>query len=181
MLRDTMADPAVQLTSTERWIAGWVHTELERERVRWNDASSMLELFALSLGPMALDPSYLRPDWFWTMWFRNLAEHRYSLDAGRTSLSGDTVDLARHCRDLARVHLAPEGMVGLFCELVETKRPVRHQPEVFRPLSTPAERLQLSAVIASAFNATDVGCVAAEERLLEQRSPLVSACSRKLR
>lgn len=180
MLRESLADPSVELTSTEMWIDGWVKTETERERLRWQDASTMLELLALSLGPTSLDPSHLRPGWFWSMWFRNLLEHRASLDTGRTTLSGDTIDLARHCRELARIHGAPDGMVELLANIAETDGPVRHQPEVFRPLTTPEERLQLSAVIASAYSISANGCVAAEERLLEQRPPLVNACSRQL-
>lgn len=178
MLADDFADPTVDLTSTETWLGQWVLTEIERDTLRWSDASTVLELLALSLGPISLDPTHLRPEPFWATWMQNLHEQRTRIDTGRTSISGDSVDLALHCMELARNHGAPDGMIELLDNIVTVPRPVRHQPEVFRPLSTPAERLQLSAILASAYSVGPNGCAAAEARLLEQRPPLLAACTR---
>jgi len=178
MLADDLADPLVELTPTETWIAEWVTLEIQRESQRWTDGSTVLELLALSLGPTSLDPTYLRPESFWSSWTQNLHEHRTRLDVGRTSLAGDSADLARHCHELAASHGAPEGMLALLSNIATVERPVHHQPEVFRPLSTPGERLQLSAILASAYSIGAGGCAAAEARLLEQRPPLLAECTR---
>lgn len=178
MLADDLADPSVQLTATELWIADWVDTEIGRDAVRWSDASTALELLALAIGPAALDPTYLRPESFWSAWTQNLHEQRTHIDTGRTWVSGDTTSLAAHCGELARNHGAPDGMIALLGNLETVARPIRHQPEVFRPLTTPAERLQLSAILASAYSIGANGCAAAEARLLEQRPPLLASCTR---
>ncbi len=178
MIAEDLADPSVQLTPTETWIADWVDLEIQRDAQRWADGSTVLELLALSLGPTSLDPSHLRPERFWSAWTQNLHEHRTRLDTGRTTVAGDSADLARHCRELAISHEAPEGMVELLNNVATATRTVRHQPEVFRPLTTPGERLQLSAMLASAYSIGARGCAAAEARLLEQRPPLLDHCSR---
>jgi len=178
MLADDLADPSVQLTPTETWIAEWVDIEIRRDHQRWADGSTVLELLALSLGPTSLDPTHLRPDSFWSAWTQNLHEHRTRLDTSRTTISGDSADLARHCCELATSHGAPDGMIALLSNVATVARPVRHQPEVFRPLTTPGERLQLSAILASAYSIGARGCAAAEARLLDQRPPLLDNCTR---
>ena len=178
MLAEDLADPSVLLTPTEKWIAEWVDLELYRDSQRWTDGSTVLELLALSLGPTSLDASHLRPETYWSAWTQNLHEHRTRLDTGRTTLAGDSVDLARHCGELAASHGAPDGLIALLSNIADGARPVRHQPEVFRPLSTPGERLQLSAILASAYSIGARNCAAAEARLLDQRPPLLEVCTR---
>lgn len=178
MLANDMADPASRLTPTETWVAEWVAIERARDAVRWGDASSMLELLALSLGPGSLDPTHLRPDDHWSDWTRNIHDHRRRINAGQSAPSGDTADLAHYCIDLANAHRAPHGLIELLDDIANTAAPVQHQPEVFRPLSTPAERLQLSVLIASAYTVQRRNCAAAEARLLNQRPPVIEACAR---
>lgn len=178
VLGSDMADPDARLSPTETWVTEWIATEHARDAARWDDASSVLELLALSLGPGSLDPSYLRPDDYWTDWIRNIHDHRTRMNARRSTPSGDTADLALHCIELARTHRAPHGLVELLTDIADIDHPVQHRPEVFRPLSTPGERLQLSALIASIYSVQRRDCAAAEARLLDQRPPLVEDCGR---
>ena len=101
---------------------------------------------------MSLDTSHLRPNSFWSAWERNLSDYRRRLVAGRATFAGDTADLASSCADLVLEHDGNVHVQQLLCEIADLDVPVIHQPDVFRPLTSPLERLQLSALLAAAYD-----------------------------
>lgn len=174
---------ADDLSFAEQWAQKWIEEELDRDTQRWDDASSILELLALSLGPMSLDPSHLRPNAFWLAWERNLQTYRARIEAGRTHFAGDTADLAFHCADLVLTHNGPVDMQVLLGDVAELGLEVQHQPDVFRPLTNPLERVQLSAMIAASYD-VNAGhdCQARNRSIYELAAPAApQSCSRRSR
>lgn len=161
---------APTLSSGERWMQTWIVDELERDVRRWGDASTILELLAVSLGPATPDADEgPRGRLFWNQWQRNFVHHRQRVESGAAVASHDTQDLVDHVIRLVVDHDGPQALLddlALFgCELGPPG-----PPSPFRPLSSTIERLQLSAILGSAYDDEPV-CTAAMSRLLEQRAP----------
>lgn len=162
---------AEALTGGDLWIHQWVAEELDREQHRWGDASTMLELLAISLGPASPDPSKgPRGRAFWTQWLANLENLATLLDTGAAATTPDTSELLSHCIVLVEDHNGPEAIVDLLTTALHTLGPVNRGPAPFRPLTSAIERLQLSAILAAAYD-DEPSCTAAMARLLEQRPP----------
>lgn len=162
---------APTLSSSEDWILSWVATEIEREEDRWTDASTLLELLAVSLGPASPDPSKgPRGRLFWNQWQRNLAYYRTLVGTGAAATTHDTSELAQHCARLVFDHDGPQAVLDDLAAIGKALGPVLAEPSPFRPLSAAVERLQLSAIMASSFDDEPV-CSAAMAKLLEQRPP----------
>lgn len=157
------------LAPSERWIGGWAERELKRDNVRWRDASSWLELLVLALTPMEGASEAHQPGRvFWSQWQQNTANLLEAMQGGSTVATGDTAELAEHCRMLIEAVEGPvqlaDGMAIIASLGAEPDSDVR----VFRPLATSIERLQLSSIIAASFDHGPV-CVATESRLFENR------------
>ncbi len=163
---------APQLTAGEQWMQEWVHAELDRESARWKDASTLLELLAVSLGPAGPDPSRPRGRLFWDQWRRNLAHHYTLTSTGASAASHDTGELCEHVIQLVIDHDGPQAMLDDLRALSHAVGPATVAPAPFRPLSSAIERLQLSAILASAYDDEPV-CSAAMARVLEQRAPML--------
>ena len=168
---DADLSTAPELAGGELWIQQWVADEVQREQHRWSDASTMLELLALSLGPAGADPRRgPRGRTFWAQWQTNLDYLHTLMSTGAAATTIDTADLLQHCIELVEQHNGPDAIVetlnGAACAL----GPIRHQPAPFRPLTSAIERLQLSALLAAAYD-DEPSCTAAMAKLLEQRPP----------
>ena len=159
------------LSGGEVWIQGWVTDEIEREQARWSDASTMLELLAVALGPASADPSRgPRGRMFWTQWERNVEHLCTLIGTGAAATTSDTAELLEHCIALVEKHYGPETIVDALTEASLTLGPINRGPAPFRPLTSAVERLQLSAILASAYD-DEPTCTAAMAKLLEQRPP----------
>ncbi len=161
---------ASTLSAGELWMQAWIVDELERDARRWSDASTMLELLAVSLGPATADPRHgPRGRLFWNQWQRNLVHHRQRVESGAAIASHDTQDLVDHVIHLVLEHDGPQALLDDLAMIGSALGP-SGAPSPFRPLSSPIERLQLSAILGSAYDDEPV-CTAAMSRLLEQRAP----------
>ena len=159
------------LAGGELWIQQWVAAEIDREQDRWSDASTMLELLAVALGPASDDPSMgPRGRMFWAQWQNNV-EHFVTLTgSGSAAATSDTAELLDHCIDLVQKHNGPEAIVDALTEVSIALGPINRRPAPFRPLTSAIERLQLSALLAAAYD-DEPACTAAMAKLLEQRPP----------
>lgn len=166
---DLLATPT--LAGGELWIQTWVASELEREQDRWGDASTMLELLAVSLGPASADPSRgPRGRMFWTQWQANLDNLAMLIGTGAAATTSDTAELLEHCIGLVQLHSGPEAIANTLTETAQSLGPINRGPTPFRPLSSAVERLQLSAILAAAYD-DEPSCTAAMAKLLELRPP----------
>ena len=162
---------ADELAGGEQWIREWTTEEIEREAGRWSDASSMLELLAVALGPATADASKgPRSRLFWTQWQQNLAHYLRQVETGAAAPSADTAELIAHCIDIIGQHNGPQAMIDDLVAAQGALGPVSRAPAPFRPLVSAVERLQLSAILAAAYDEEPV-CTAAMAKLLEQRPP----------
>jgi hypothetical protein len=162
---------AGELSGGELWIREWIDQEIGREAERWTDASSMLELLALALGPASADASAgPRGRLFWTQWQQNVAHYRQQVEVGAAAASADSEELLEHCITLVESHGGPLSVTDDLA-MAQVALGAASQPAaVFRPLTSAVERLQLSAILGSAYDDAPV-CTAAMARLLEQRPP----------
>jgi hypothetical protein len=162
---------APELAGSELWIQQWVATEIDREHSRWSDASTMLELLALALGPASADPSEEpRGRMFWAQWQNNVNHFVTLTGSGAAAAASDTAELLSHCIDLVQQHAGPETIVNALTEASLAIGPMNGRPAPFRPLTSAIERLQLSALLAAAYD-DEPACTAAMAKLLEQRPP----------
>lgn len=168
---DAELEAASELVGGELWIKKWVENELERELDRWSDASTMLELLALALGPVSADPSKgPRGRMFWSQWQANIDHLATLMRTGAATPTVDTAELLAHCIELVTQHNGPESIVTALSEASDSLGPVTRTPAPFRPLTSAIERLQLSALLAAAYD-DEPACTAAMAKLLEQRPP----------
>lgn len=162
---------ASHVTGGDRWIQEWVQRELDRETDRWRDASTMLELLAVSLGPASSDPSRgPRSRQFWAQWRQNIENFCTLIDTGAARATSDTAELIEHAISLVQLHNGPETIIDKLTETSVNLGPIARGPAPFRPLTSAVERLQLSAILASAYD-EEPACTAAMAVLLEQRPP----------
>jgi len=162
---------ADSITAGEEWIHEWVATEIQREEGRWGDASTLLELLAVSLGPAAADPTRgPRSRLFWDQWQRNLSHHLTIVGTGASAPTHDTRELLDHASRLVFDHNGPQTLIDDLAALGRSLGAVESSPAPFRPLSSAVERLQLSTILASAYDDGPT-CSAAMAKLLEQRAP----------
>lgn len=160
-----------ELAGGDLWIHEWVAAEVNREADRWSDASTMLEVLAVALGPASADPTHgPRGRMFWTQWERNVHDLCTLIDTGAAATTSDTVELLAHCITLVEQHDGPASIVDALTEASLCLGPVNRGPAAFRPLTSAVERLQLSAILAAAYD-DEPTCTAAMARLLEQRPP----------
>lgn len=159
------------LAGGEHWIQSWVAAELDRDLNRWSDASTMLELLAVSLGPASADPSRgPRGRAFWSQWQNNITHLCMLMGTGAAATTADTAELLEHCISLVQLHSGPETIANTLSEAAESLGPINRGPAPFRPLSSAVERLQLSAILAAAYD-DEPSCTAAMAKLLELRAP----------
>ena len=169
---DMCAQPS--LDPTERWIHDWLTVELRREQARWHDASTLLELLAVTLGPASPDPTTgPRGRLFWDQWRRNLAYHVSRVETGATVATPDTAELLEHTAHLASEHNGPQAVLDDLATVGRLLSETFGVPASFRPMASAVERLQLSAIMASSYDDQPV-CSAAMAKLLEQRSPSIA-------
>lgn len=162
---------ADELAEGEQWIQEWVARELEREQERWSDASTMLELLAVSLGPASADPSRgPRGRMFWKQWKLNLESLSTLIGTGAAATTADTAELLDHCVGLVQRHSGPETITNMLTDTARSLGPIDRGSAPFRPLSSAVDRLQLSAILAAAYD-DEPSCTAAMARLLELRPP----------
>lgn len=160
-----------ELEGGELWIQKWVAEEIEREQHRWSDASTVLELLALSLGPASAEPSRgPRGRRFWAQWQANVDHLALLIHTGAAETTSDTAELVQHCIELVQQHNGPEAIVDVLADASRVLGPVNRGPAPFRPLTSAIERLQLSALLAAAYD-DEPPCTAAMAKLLEQRPP----------
>lgn len=160
-----------ELAGGDLWIQEWVTAEIDREVDRWSDASTMLEVLAIALGPASADPSSgPRGRMFWAQWDRNVDHLCTLIDTGAATTTSDTAELLGHCIALVEQHYGPERIVDALTEASLSLGPINRGPAAFRPLTSAVERLQLSALLAAAYD-DEPTCTAALAKLLEQRPP----------
>lgn len=170
LLADIMA--ASDTSAGERWIENWIVTELDRDANRWSDASTLLELLAISLGPATAEPSHgPRGRLFWVQWYRNILHLQQQLETHATAPSSDTAELVEHCRQLVEDHAGPRAVFDGLHEIEQMMGPVA-PASPFRPLASAVERLQLSVILSSAYDTTPP-CSATMARLVELRPPTI--------
>lgn len=158
-------------TAGDCWIQEWLEQELERERHRWSDASTMLEHLAVALGPTGPDPiDGPLGRVFWKQWDQNLEHLSMMLRSGAASRTHDTADYLQHCLHLVQQHDGPDTTVAALADVAREAGPVNRSPAPFRPLTSIVERLQLSAILAAAYDDAP-SCTGTLARLLEQRAP----------
>lgn len=162
-------------TAGDQWIQDWVTAEIDRDLHRWSDASTMLELLAVALGPASADPGHgPRGQRFWAQWQANITHLTELVGIGATTSTPDTAELIDHCVELVEAHHGPASIIEALTTISATLGPVDHRLAAFRPLTSAVERLQLSAILAAAYDDEPV-CTAAMAVLLEQR-PATSEC-----
>lgn len=170
---DLLASPDPQ--GGDLWIQQWVAQEIDRDHDRWRDASTMLELLAVALGPASPDPSRgPRGRHFWTQWRRNIDHLCELIEIGVAETTSDTQELLEHCISLVELHQGPAPIVEAMTAAKKHLGPINRGPAPFRPLTSAVERLQLSVILAAAYDDVPT-CTAAMAILLEQR-PATSDC-----
>ncbi len=152
----------------EVWLYDWASRELEREAVRWTDASSMLEQLLVSIGPTAPEHDILRSQIFWAQWSRNISATVLAINSGTGQLSEDTHELAQESLFIVRAHGGPTTLTSALAEIVARGPGAPLDTPVFRPLCAPTERVQLTALVESSMTG-DTICTATEAILLDQR------------
>lgn len=184
LLEDLQADE--RISTGEVWLMEWAMGEKVREQRRWTDASSMIELLALSLGPVEAGADTTRGRVFWNQWRKNISDLVSEVENGTALVSQDTSELSLHLVKLLGTHSGPREIVDSLRWISELPPSTEAVEPVFRPLSSAVERLQLSALIAATFVDQPV-CSAAQATLLGKRAAPIptagpaSSCGRTRR
>lgn len=158
------------LSSGEKWLEDWVAKEAARDAVRWSDASSMLELLSISLGPTAPEPELLRDPVFWAQWSRNIDAMRMAVEGGSSRLSADSPELAGSAFGLVKIHGGPSLLAMKLEQIAETEPGPAFENPIFRGLCSAVERVQLTTLVESSMTGDPI-CSATEASLLDQRVP----------
>lgn len=162
-----------ELSTGEKWLQDWVAKEAARDAVRWSDASSMLELLSISLGPTAPEPELLRDPTFWAQWSRNIDAMRFAVEGGSSLLSSDSPELANSALELVNIHGGPSLLAMKLEQIAEAESGSVFEIPVFRGLCSAVERVQLTTLVESSMTG-DPMCTATEASLLDQRVPSVT-------
>ncbi len=167
LIEDLAAEP--ELTGGEVWLDDWATTEARREAERWTDASTVLELLSVSLGPLSLEAEMPRGPQFWAQWSRNVDAMMLKVEGRSSRVTNDTPELAAHCLELVNLHGGPHVLLDMLEMLAACEPGEPLASPIFRQLGSVVERVQLTALIEASLSGDPV-CTANQAALLGQRA-----------